>query len=36
MIVTWPDPRLSRKAEPRPLDDGLRAIGNRLSRRKTC
>jgi len=30
MIVTWPDPRLSRKAEPRPLDDGLRAIGNRL------
>lgn len=30
MIVAWPDPRLSRKAEPRPLDDGLRAIGNRL------
>jgi len=30
MIVTWPDPRLSRKAEPRSLDDGLRAIGNRL------
>ena len=30
MIVTWPDPRLSRKAEPRPVDDGLRAIGNRL------
>ncbi len=30
MIVAWPDPRLTRKAEPRPLDDGLRAIGNRL------
>ena len=30
MIVAWPDPRLSRKAEPRPVDDGLRAIGNRL------
>lgn len=30
MIVGYPDPRLSRKAEPRPLDDGLRAIGNRL------
>lgn len=30
MIVAWPDPRLTRKAEPRPVDDGLRAIGNRL------
>ncbi len=30
MIVTWPDPRLARKAEPRPVDDGLRAVGNRL------
>lgn len=30
MIVAWPDPRLSRKAEPRPVDDGLKAIGNRL------
>lgn len=30
MIVAYPDPRLNRKAEPRPVDDGLRAIGNRL------
>lgn len=30
MIVGYPDPRLTRKAEPRPVDDGLRAIGNRL------
>lgn len=30
MIVNWPDPRLERKAEPRPVDDGLRAIGQRL------
>jgi len=30
MIVAWPDPRLTRKAEPRPVDDGLVAIGNRL------
>ncbi len=30
MIVAWPDARLSRKAEPRPVDDGLKAIGNRL------
>ena len=30
MIVGYPDPRLERKAEPRPVDDGLRAIGNRL------
>ncbi len=30
MIVTYPDPRLNRKAEPRPVDDGLKAIGNRL------
>lgn len=30
MIVNWPDPRLERKAEPRPVDDGLRAIGARL------
>lgn len=30
MIVGYPDPRLTRKAEPRPLDNGLRAIGNRL------
>ena len=30
MIVAYPDPRLTRKAEPRPLDDSLRAIGNRL------
>lgn len=30
MIVGYPDPRLTRKAEPRPVDDGLKAIGNRL------
>ncbi|MDB5539637.1 MAG: peptide deformylase [Devosia sp.] len=30
MIVAYPDPRLNRKAEPRPLDEGLRAIGTRL------
>ena len=30
MIVDYPDPRLTRKAEPRPVDDGLRAIGDRL------
>jgi peptide deformylase len=30
MIVGYPDPRLTKKAEPRPPDDGLRAIGNRL------
>lgn len=30
MIVSYPDPRLHRRAEPRPVDDGLRAIGNRL------
>ncbi|MBL8591881.1 MAG: peptide deformylase [Devosia sp.] len=30
MIVGYPDPRLTRKAEPRPVDDGLRAIGHRL------
>ncbi|OEO29486.1 hypothetical protein VW23_026085 [Devosia insulae DS-56] len=30
MIVGYPDPRLTRKAEPRPLDDSLRAIGYRL------
>ncbi|KQU98925.1 peptide deformylase [Devosia sp. Root105] len=30
MIVGYPDPRLTRKAEPRLLDDSLRAIGNRL------
>ncbi|HEV2517095.1 MAG TPA: peptide deformylase [Devosia sp.] len=30
MIVDYPDLRLTRKAEPRPVDDGLRAIGNRL------
>jgi peptide deformylase len=30
VIVAYPDPRLARKAEPRPVDDGLKAIGNRL------
>jgi peptide deformylase len=30
VIVSYPDPRLNRKAEPRPVDDGLKAIGNRL------
>lgn len=30
MIVGYPDPRLSRRAEPRPVDAGLRAVGNRL------
>jgi peptide deformylase len=30
VIVVYPDPRLTRKAEPRPVDDGLKAIGNRL------
>lgn len=30
MIVDYPDPRLTRRAEPRPVDDSLRAIGNRL------
>lgn len=30
MIVDWPDPRLERRAEPRPVDDSLRAIGQRL------
>jgi peptide deformylase len=30
VIVAYPDPRLTRKAEPRPVDDGLKAIGNRL------
>lgn len=30
MLVAWPDPRLTRKAEPRPVDDGLKSIGNRL------
>lgn len=30
MIVSYPDPRLHRRAEPRAVDDGLRAIGNRL------
>jgi peptide deformylase len=30
MIVAYPDPRLTRKAEPRLVDDGLIAIGNRL------
>ena len=30
MIVAYPDPRLNRKAEPRTVDDGLKAIGNRL------
>lgn len=30
MIVDYPDPRLTRRAEPRPVDDGLRAIGRRL------
>jgi peptide deformylase len=26
-IILYPDPRLTEKAEPRPVDDGLRAIG---------
>ena len=30
MRVGYPDPRLARKAEPRAVDDGLRAIGKRL------
>ncbi len=30
MIVNYPDPRLLRRAEPRQVDDGLRAIGTRL------
>ena len=30
MIVAYPDLRLTRKAEPRPVDEGLKAIGNRL------
>jgi peptide deformylase len=30
MIVGYPDPRLTRRAESRPVDDSLRAIGNRL------
>lgn len=30
MLVSYPDPRLERKAEPREVDDGLRAIGARL------
>jgi peptide deformylase len=30
VIVVYPDPRLTRKAELRPVDDGLKAIGNRL------
>jgi peptide deformylase len=29
-VVYWPDPRLGRRAEPRPVDEGLRAIGARL------
>ena len=29
-IVLWPDQRLTRKAEPRPVDEALRAIGERL------
>ncbi len=30
MLVSYPDPRLARKAEPREVDDGLRAVGARL------
>jgi len=26
-LVLYPDPRLAQKAEPRPVDDGLRSIG---------
>jgi peptide deformylase len=29
-LVLYPDPRLSQKAAPRAVDDGLRAIGTRL------
>ncbi len=30
MIVGYPDPRLTREAEPRLVDDGLRSVGHRL------
>lgn len=29
-ILAYPDPRFHQMAEPRPVDDGLRAIGDRL------
>ena len=29
-LVSYPDERLCKRAEPRPVDDGLRAIGRRL------
>lgn len=29
-LVSYPDERLGKRAEPRPVDDGLRAIGRRL------
>lgn len=29
-LVLYPDPRLAQRAEPRTVDDGLRAIGDRL------
>ena len=30
MLVSYPDARLSRRADPREVDDGLRAVGQRL------
>ena len=32
MLVSYPDPRLARRAEPREVDESLRAVGNRLLR----
>lgn len=29
-LVLYPDERLNQRAEPRPVDDGLRAVGTRL------
>ena len=29
-VILWPDPRLSKAAVPAPVDDALRAIGERL------